>query len=172
MKIQLYILILVAFLQVPALARSRRGRENTRFPLGPELSVTPGELCDKPDAFRYPEKIPYCERAVGSKLKWDIIRTYDREFGFQIEKMNRTDFKIDHFIPLCMGGSNDRLNLWPQHRSVFEKTDKLEQTLCELMSKGRLKQAEAVERIRDAKMNLDRAEDILADSLKELGRRR
>ena len=74
--------------------------------------------------------------------------------------MDRQEFKIDHFIPLCMGGGNDVANLWPQHRTVYEVTDPLEDQLCQLMSLGDMDQAKAIETIRYAKHHLDEAKGI------------
>ncbi|MGE0616686.1 MAG: HNH endonuclease signature motif containing protein [Bacteriovoracia bacterium] len=124
------------------------------FPTSPDLEMTPGSLCERPTEKRYPEGIPYCERNVTTERKRAIIADYDRKLGFHVQEMNRQEFKIDHFIPLCMGGSNATDNLWPQHKSVYSITDPLEPILCEKMKAGRLRQAEAVKIIRDAKMNL------------------
>ncbi len=132
-----------------------------RFPTGPEISVTPGSLCDRPDSNRYPEGIAYCSRDVSSDLKWEIIREYDRDLGYQIEKTGRGEFKIDHLIPLCAGGSNEKENLWPQHKSIYKITDPLEPELCNKMAEGRLKQEDAVELILRAKQNLDQVPAIL-----------
>ena len=137
--------------------------DNDRFPSAPIESVTPGSLCERPDYYRYPEKIPYCNRAVESSLKYAIMREYDAKFGFEITRMNRQDFKIDHFIPLCMGGSNARSNLWPQHKSIYVNTDLIEQRSCELMAKGRMQQDEAVRTIQYVKRNLQDASKILID---------
>lgn len=137
--------------------------EAMRFPLGPDHSVTPGETCQRPDTYRYPEKIPYCNRDVSSDEKKAIIRNYDSTFGYQVGSMNRSEFKIDHYIPLCMGGSNSSKNLWPQHQTVYAKTDMLEQKLCELMAAGKLLQMEAMEKIRLAKNNLDQVPAVQAD---------
>ena len=76
--------------------------------------------------------------------------------------MPRGKFKIDHYIPLCMGGSNERINLWPQHESVYKITDALEQKLCEKMAQGKMLQSEAIDLIREAKNHLDEAPDILS----------
>jgi hypothetical protein len=67
--------------------------------------------------------------------------------------MERTTFKIDHLIPLCLGGSNDTDNLWPQHESIYQNTDPLEPFLCEVLASGRIKQLEAVELILTIKQN-------------------
>jgi hypothetical protein len=132
------------------------------FPEGPNQQTTPGSLCMRPDKYRYPEHIPYCNRDVETQLKADIIRTYDRQFGYRIESMDRRLFKIDHFIPLCAGGGNDRQNLWPQHVSIYTITDPLEPLICEKMAEGRLKQADAVRLIRGAKLDLSTVNQVMA----------
>ena len=131
------------------------------FPLGPDAQLTPGDLCHHPTAHRYPEQIPYCARSVDSQLKKDIIADYDRERGFSVGSMPRSQFKIDHYIPLCMGGSNERDNLWPQHQSVYNITDPMEPALCNKMASGRVSQAKAMELIRQGKANLNQVPQIL-----------
>lgn len=130
------------------------------YPKGPVLSVTPGSLCENSSTRRYPEKVKYCNRNVDSTLKYEIIAYYEKELGFGIMEHGRENFKIDHLIPLCAGGSNNRDNLWPQHRSVYERTDVLEQPLCEKMAAGKLSQAHAVKLILKAKSDLTQVEDV------------
>jgi hypothetical protein len=84
---------------------------------------------------------------------------YDRQFGYETTQMQRTAFKIDHLIPLCMGGSNKSDNLWPQHASIYEHTDPIEPFLCGAMASGKLKQAEAVQIILSVKQDPFHAED-------------
>ncbi|RYZ84018.1 MAG: HNH endonuclease [Proteobacteria bacterium] len=131
------------------------------YPNSPVSQVTPGALCTTPTSYRYAEHIAYCERDVSTMLKEGIIADYDRRFGFRIQNMPRTEFKIDHFIPLCMGGANEISNLWPQHQSVYVITDPLEEAICAKMNNGRIKQQQAVELIKQAKMNLNQAPAIL-----------
>ncbi len=131
------------------------------FPKSPQPSLTPGALCKTPSARRYPEQIAYCTRSVEGDLKDEIVQRYDATFGYQIQKIGRSNFKIDHYIPLCMGGSNDETNLWPQHPSVYEITDPLEPILCQKMAEGRLKQADAVRLIKQAKNDLSQVARIL-----------
>jgi hypothetical protein len=131
-----------------------------QFPIGPQEDLTPGLLCRQPDEYRYPEKIAYCRRNVSSSLKNLVIQTYDETHDYQIAKMNRADFKIDHYIPLCMGGDNHAGNLWPQHKTIYDKTDRLEGKLCELMSRALMTQAEAIDRIKYTKLNLDKAATV------------
>lgn len=121
------------------------------FPSGPDQTLTPGRLCDRPVRYRYPENIAYCARDVSYETKEILIKKYDEQLGFHIQSMNRSDFKIDHLIPLCAGGSNDSSNLWPQHKSIYETTDVLEPLLCEKMAQGKLQQADAVKLIIKAK---------------------
>lgn len=132
---------------------------NESFPTAPEPTLTPGVLCSKPDALRYPEQINYCERNVSTSTKAAIFAKYDK-IGYNTRSMKRQAFKIDHYIPLCAGGSNDAKNLWPQHQTVYEITDQLEALICEKMAEGVLKQKDAVELIVEAKNNLDEVPDI------------
>jgi hypothetical protein len=129
--------------------------------MGPDPRLTPGSLCQNGNTTRYPERIQYCQRNVDRDEKQLIFKMYDEKLGYSTRAMNRQQFKIDHFIPLCAGGSNNIDNLWPQHQSIFEVTDPLEPAVCGKMSAGRLKQAEAVELIRRAKLNLNEVGAIL-----------
>jgi hypothetical protein len=134
---------------------------NERFPLHPDAQMTPGKLCSNGSTRRYPEGIPYCNRSVESGLKKEIFKAYDEELGFETRQMNRGDFKIDHYIPLCAGGANSVENLWPQHKSVYNITDPMEPLVCEKMAEGRLKQAEAIELIKRGKNDLDQVPEII-----------
>lgn len=130
------------------------------FPQNPDQRLTPGSYCQHPDSRRYPERIAYCERNVSKGLKWQVINTYNRELHYDIDRSQRAQFKIDHLIPLCAGGSNNADNLWPQHESVYHITDPLEGTACEKMAQGRLRQQRAVELLIRAKLNLNEAPQI------------
>ena len=142
------------------------GQQGT-FPTGPNLTETPGKLCDTPTTHRYPENINYCERNVDPYTKKAIIQKYDSLFGYTIESMDRKDFKIDHLIPLCAGGANSTENLWPQHKSVYEVTDPIEPLVCQKMEAGKLLQADAVKLIIQAKTHLDQVPTII-DKLNHL----
>jgi hypothetical protein len=132
------------------------------YPQNPILTVTPGSYCTHPDTYRYPEHIPYCNRDVKTGEKWKVINEYNK-LGFKIDDSNRNQFKIDHLIPLCMGGSNEIDNLWPQHQTVYVITDPLEGVACEKMADGKLLQKHAVELLMQAKMHLDQAPEILKE---------
>lgn len=138
-----------------------RPLDSQAFPKNPDPNLTPGEVCAHADTYRYPERIAYCERNVASDTKRAIIVRYDRQLGYRIEGMSRGKFKIDHYIPLCMGGANTPTNLWPQHESVYSITDPLEPVLCQKMAEGKLTQAHAIDMIKEAKLNLDKVPEIL-----------
>lgn len=133
-----------------------------KFPKGPEAVLTPGDLCHQPDTYRYPERIAYCERDVSRDLKSRVFEKYD-QMGYRTRSMKRQAFKIDHYIPLCAGGSNEFENLWPQHESIYVITDELEALICEKMKEGRLKQKDAVDYIVRAKNFLDEAPAIIRE---------
>ncbi|NJL24325.1 MAG: hypothetical protein HC902_03545 [Calothrix sp. SM1_5_4] len=130
------------------------------YPQGPDPRLTPGSYCDRPSEHRYPERIPYCNRNVDRSLKAQVIRDYNEKLGYQIDRRDRSQFKIDHLIPLCAGGSNHSTNLWPQHQTVYTVTDPLEGLACEKMARGRLTQRRAVELLMRAKNNLDEADEV------------
>lgn len=132
----------------------------SNFPKNPDEKLTPGSLCHNPTGHRYPEHIPYCARNVKSGEKWEVIEDYN-QLGYRIDRGNRSQFKIDHLIPLCAGGSNNSDNLWPQHESIYNLTDPLEAPLCDKMAQGRLLQDRAVELILRAKHNLNEVPEIL-----------
>ncbi len=131
------------------------------FPKSPDLKVTPGTLCDQPTEYRYPENINYCERDVSSEQKGMIFEKYRRQLGYTLNLQNRSDYKIDHFIPLCAGGSNYDSNLWPQHKTVFNLTDPLESLGCEKLKDGVITQKELVSLIKLAKLNLQEVPKVL-----------
>ena len=127
----------------------------------PDPVMTPGALCNHPDSYRFAQRIPYCNRDVDFQTKVMIIQMYDQRLGTRIGQMNRSDFKIDHLVPLCIGGSNEVTNLWPQHKSTFVITDRIEQITCDLVGRDRLTQNEAIEYVRQGKMDPRNAFKIL-----------
>lgn len=130
------------------------------YPEIPLMELTPGSLCDRPDSYRYAEKIPYCNRDVDTSLKADVFREYRHE-GYRLNPKKRSDYKIDHLIPLCAGGSNRENNLWPQHVTVYTQTDPLEHVGCEKLKAGKIKQAKLIELILTAKRNLSLVPEAL-----------
>lgn len=136
------------------------------FPLGPDAKITTGSLCNKASEYRYPEKIAYCKRDVSSNRKKTIFVNY-RRLGFTLPENDRGNYKIDHYIPLCAGGSNLDSNLWPQHKSVYDITDPLEPLACEKLAEGVIKQADLVILIKKAKNDLSQVQAVM-DELSRL----
>lgn len=135
-----------------SVANANAGRA---YPRAPEPTLTPGELCSSPDSYRYPEQIPYCERALNSFNKESIFVAY-RAFGYSLSG-ERGQYKVDHFIPLCAGGSNEPENLWPQYYTISKITDPLESLGCEVLALGKITQKDLVEIIVNAKIDLKKA---------------
>lgn len=78
------------------------------------IPPVPGHLCapTNPDfaEYRYQEQVPICKRNVSTKKKNEIC---ERD-GVK----DRTNYTVDHIIPLSLGGSNADSNLWCQHKSL------------------------------------------------------
>ena len=146
---------LLALVTAPAFAQDS-------FPLGPDAQLTPGSLCNQGYQYRYSEHIRYCPRSVTGSTKKRVIDDYDRTLGYQVGSQPRREFKIDHYFPLCMGGSNEPDNLWPQHESVYVHTDPIEGMACDKMNAGRLKQSDAIELIKRAKSSVENAIEVEA----------
>ena len=121
------------------------------YPEKPNPEVTMGDLCNttNPDfaGYRYAEKIAYCARNVTWERKKKI---YD-EYG--VPENCRKQYTIDHFIPLALGGSNEEVNLWPEHKNVKATRQSLEQELFEKISRGEITQLAAIKVIKRAKKN-------------------
>jgi hypothetical protein len=68
----------------------------------------------------------------------EILRRYGLPAGTHL------DYEIDHLIPLCLGGSDDPSNLWPQPRRTIESTwnaeakDRLERRMCDMVCDGEI----------------------------------
>jgi hypothetical protein len=68
----------------------------------------------------------------------EILRRYGLPPG------THPDYEIDHLIPLCLGGSDDPSNLWPQPRRSIEETwnaeakDRLERLMCNMVCDGQI----------------------------------
>ena len=107
------------------------------YPKVPDERMTPGSMCSTNDGdfkeFRYSEKIPYCQRNVTSETKTGIYRAYG------IDLSTRTQYTIDHLIPLSMGGNNAVTNLWPQNKAIY--SGKIEYWLFCMLRDGSATQA-------------------------------
>lgn len=120
-------------------------------PIAPTPSITPGSVCTRNDSdfteYRYKEHIPYCERNVPYQQKIQIYEVY------AVKKSARSNYTIDHFIPLSMGGNNDDENLWPEHVKIKALRQNLEYETYERLLNGEINQKEAIDIIVQAKMH-------------------
>jgi hypothetical protein len=157
----------IAALICLALGLALTANASDLWPRTPHPGLTPGSLCRTPSEYRYPERIPYCTRAVKSEVKDRVVQIYDSTLGTRIAQRGRRNFKIDHLIPLCMGGSNEVDNLWPQHPEIYTLTDPVEGMLCSMLQEGKIRQAEAIRLILLAKTRHDQIPVIL-DRFREL----
>jgi len=123
------------------------------FPYVPNPDTSPGHLCTPTDydfsRYRYPERIPYCERNVSYPRKQKL---YDK---YNIPKNQRRSYTIDHIICLCIGGSNWDKNLWPEHKTLRDYRKPLEYDLYLYVREGRISQKCAVEIIKESKFDRD-----------------
>ena len=94
---------------------------------------------------RYANKVAVCTRNVTSATRTKIYEKY------QIPPVERTNYTIDHLIPLFMGGSNDEANLWPQHKSISTAT--MEGIIFGKLSRGDISYQEALNEILNLKLN-------------------
>lgn len=122
----------------------------TSYPLTPDERITPGDYCTRQDPDfdeeRYLERIPHCKRNVSNATKEAVYRAYGLSYN------PGKAFTIDHKIPLSMGGSNSKLNLWPQSVKIHTGKDEY-YTFCRLRD-GVLNQAAAIRIVLDIKQGL------------------
>ncbi len=133
-------------------ASSAQGRAINPIPgdhSRPLADLTPGDLCTNPVREFHGGNI--CKRKVRSEVRDAVLRNYNQRRGPYINDLNRAEFKVDHYIPLCLGGSNRKANLWPQHRSSFRITDPIEAALCEKVREGKITRNKAIEIIKAVK---------------------
>ena len=119
------------------------------YPLVPDFNSSPGHLCTEEDddfsEYRYDEQIVYCARDVSSASKKKIYKEYG------IDQSQRRKYTIDHIIPLSIGGSNSRSNLWPEHKEVKATRPDLEYELFLDLKAGKITQRNAVKQILQVK---------------------
>lgn len=112
------------------------------FPEKPNDTNIP-HFCSKssPDfqEYRYASKTAVCKRNVLDSIKTKVYKDY------AIPTAEQKDYTVDHLVPLFLGGSNHRLNLWPQHKSISTATK--EGQLFRDLSAGRAEYQDALKTI-------------------------
>lgn len=115
-------------------------------PSVPDPTATPGALCTErdPDFWHhaYPERVPICKRHVTPSLRKTAFALYG------IPRSRWSEFELDHWVPLALGGSNSVRNLFPQEKAKALKKDVLETRLYRALRAGKISQGAAVEAIR------------------------
>ena len=115
--------------------------------LYPDKDLTPGlaETADYNDLIREYNGKSFSQffRQVSQKQKQQVCKNYPNNC--------KGTFEYDHWVPLCLGGSNDTRNLYPQPENViwgnkrygFREKDRLESYLCQKMRGKKITPKEA-----------------------------
>ncbi len=88
-------------------------------PKAPNPKLSPGKLCSPEDSDYWrtfgegEQAVHICSRNVSMSQKYQTLSKYG------IDKKKRSQYKIDHVIPLNIGGSNDSSNLFPIDKSLM-----------------------------------------------------
>jgi hypothetical protein len=117
------------------------------------LAAAPGGGCDvRPDknltggaaSIRTKERIAACGHAGENRGQMTRERQDEVLKRYGLPPGTHPDYEIDHLIPLCLGGSDDPSNLWPQPRRHIEATwnaeakDRLEAKICHMVCVGQI----------------------------------
>jgi hypothetical protein len=128
----------------PAPAPSKKPTSSARNPrLYPNPTLTPGDVL--PVSAAQVSVAGYASRVrnVPVSEKRDVYAEYHLAYP-----QKTGSYECDHFIPLCLGGSNSIKNLWPEPAPEFHWKDGLEVYLWRQVRAGRVGLAEAQREIR------------------------
>ena len=102
----------------------------------PDPKLTPGRVARSPQE----------RKGVTQEMERCVFRIY------QIPWRRRTEFKVDHLIPIELGGADTVDNLWPQSLSVkpynAKRKEYLTKQLLSLVAAGQMTLPQAQEEIR------------------------
>ena len=123
----------LALLLAASLTTSAFGEDS----LLPDLRLTPGKV------------------AAGSRDRTGVSEAMmEKVFArYKIPRIRQVQFKIDHLIPLELGGADSIENLWPQNLSVRpynpDRKKQLTRCLLVLISEGKITLAQAQKEMRE-----------------------
>jgi hypothetical protein len=118
------------------------------FDIRPDLDSTEGSV--RIDGH---SREPACDRSTKHRGPMTAERRDEVLLRYGLPTGPHWDYEIDHLIPLCLGGSDDFSNLWPEPRRTIEPTwnaeakDRLERFLCDMVCAGQLDLGTAQEAI-------------------------
>jgi hypothetical protein len=129
----LAVLALFALLSTPAWADSG---------ILPDPTLTPG-------AARTTNIGEVCSVSTRELRHWSRERDDHIMAEYGLPEGAHPQYEVDHLIPLCLGGADSDVNLWPEPRRSIEpvwnaeRKDELEARMCALACSGALDVAEA-----------------------------
>ncbi|GAC1546996.1 MAG: hypothetical protein NVS3B16_18460 [Vulcanimicrobiaceae bacterium] len=128
------------------------------------VALTPANAAQRPDKTRTPGAIAtsssaaVCSPGYARARRNVPYRVRDAVYtAYGLPRAHRTAdgafvaprraYVIDHLVPLELGGTNDRRNLWPQPRAEARAKDRVEDALHEAVCSGRMRLPDAQRRI-------------------------
>ena len=99
-----------------------------RYPTYPDPQLTPGDVVNYPKEVICKSGYSNEERQVKQKTKKKVYAEYHVSYP-----QPKGSEEVDHYIPLCIGGSNNIANLWLQPAMPYpgyHEKDALEQYVC------------------------------------------
>jgi hypothetical protein len=96
----------------------------------PDDRLTPGVVASTDDAevcapgYARSQRLYENDREAFWRVVEAVLASYHIPFA------ERHGYEIDHRVPLCLGGSNDARNLWPQPLLDAREKDEIERAAC------------------------------------------
>jgi len=96
--------------------------QNDALTPGAVASTDPSEVCAA--GYARSHRLYETDRAAYWHTVHAVLDAYHVPFA------DRRRYEIDHRVPLCLGGSNDVRNLWPQPLAEARRKDDIERAAC------------------------------------------
>ncbi|MGP6158355.1 MAG: HNH endonuclease [Vulcanimicrobiaceae bacterium] len=94
----------------------------------PDVSLTPGAVADTDPRVVCAYGYASARRHVSYAERDAVYREYGIPRGTRSTSPRR-GYRIDHLVPLELGGANSVGNLWPQHLADSKRKDRVEERL-------------------------------------------